>query len=258
MKENTHWEKHVCHVLFDGLVINHDIHRFVNASALSSQDGLINAETTRWNREQSTVRRDFVTDRDRDDVSRHEIGRMYTCNFARPENLCFVWRIFFQRLHNAGSVMLFRDVKISRTSIAFSALDSWITPTAAFATKIRRMTRGSTNAPRKAESEESSKRANMNETTAEASKIRTSWSLNCSKINSQRGVAGSSGSSVKDHEQGVADNIEQGTFCTIFPVFLSVFRCLGCWETLLRVYLVMSENIPRQNRPWKLHQGIER
>ena len=43
---NTHGEKHICHVLLDGFVISHDIHRFVNANALSSQDGLINTEAT--------------------------------------------------------------------------------------------------------------------------------------------------------------------------------------------------------------------
>jgi hypothetical protein len=85
----------------------------------------------------------------------------------------------------------------TRTSIAFSAFVSWTTPTVAFATRIRRMTRGSTNAPPKVEPSESSKRAKTNEMTAEASNMRTSWSLNCSNMSSQRGVEGSSGSSSK-------------------------------------------------------------
>jgi len=80
--------------------------------------------------------------------------------------------------------------------MAFSALDSWITPTVAFATRISRMTRGSTNAVAKEEvSEESSSSAKTNEITADANKMSTSWSLNCSRINSHRGVAGSPGNS---------------------------------------------------------------
>jgi hypothetical protein len=81
--------------------------------------------------------------------------------------------------------------------MAFSALDSWITPTAAFATKMSKMTAGSTNTVNNPPSELSSKRANIKEMAAEASKMRTSLSLNCSRISSQRGVAGSSGSSIK-------------------------------------------------------------
>jgi hypothetical protein len=59
------------------------------------------------------------------------------------------------------------------------------------------MTSGSTKAPPKLEPSESSKRANTNEMTAEARRMRTNWSLNCSNISSQRGVEGSSGSSGK-------------------------------------------------------------
>ena len=80
------------------------------------------------------------------------------------------------------------------TSIAFSALDSWITPTAAFATRIRIITRGSTNAPNQVDPSEFSNNARAKDTTAEARRIRTSWSLNCSRISSHSGVAGSSGS----------------------------------------------------------------
>ena len=58
------------------------------------------------------------------------------------------------------------------------------------------MTKGSTNAPPKLVSSESSRRAKTKETTAEASKMRTNWSLNCSRINCHRGVDSSSGSSV--------------------------------------------------------------
>lgn len=39
----------------------------------------------------------------------------------------------------------------------------------------------------------SSNKARMNETAADPSRIITSWSLNCSKMSSQRGVGGSSG-----------------------------------------------------------------
>lgn len=83
------------------------------------------------------------------------------------------------------------------TSIAFSALVSWITPTVAFAINISRITAGSTNAEKIPPSLLSSKRARTNETTADARRISTSWSLNCSKMSSQRGVEASSGNSVQ-------------------------------------------------------------
>ena len=70
-----------------------------------------------------------------------------------------------------------------------------MTPTVAFATRMRRMTMGSTNAAPQEDSE-SSRSARMNEITADANRIRTSWSLNCSNISSHRGVGGSSGNSV--------------------------------------------------------------
>jgi hypothetical protein len=119
---------------------------------------------------------------------------------AISENIGVVGRVLFQGLlydktirrsvHNSSTEQL--------TSMAFSALDSWITPTAALAIKMSKMTAGSTNTVNNPPpSELSSKRANIKEMAAEASKMRTSLSLNCSRISSHRGVAGSSGSSIK-------------------------------------------------------------
>lgn len=52
-----------------------------------------------------------------------------------------------------------------------------------------RTTAGSTKA---VQSSLSSNRAKTKETAADPRRMRTSWSLNCSRINSQRGVGGSS------------------------------------------------------------------
>lgn len=79
--------------------------------------------------------------------------------------------------------------------MAFSAFVSWTTPTTALAMRMRRITTGSTKAPKGLESVESSKRARRKETAAEARRIRTSWSLNWSRTRCHRGVGGSSGSS---------------------------------------------------------------
>jgi hypothetical protein len=87
--------------------------------------------------------------------------------------------------------------KWAHTSIAFSALVSWMTPMVAFATSMRRITRGSTSAPRREPPSCVSTRARTKETRADASKMRTSWSLNCSSTNSHKGVEGSSGSSTE-------------------------------------------------------------
>ena len=59
------------------------------------------------------------------------------------------------------------------------------------------MTKGSTNAVALlVASSASSNNARTKEITAEARRMRTSWSLNCSRINSHNGVEGSSGNSV--------------------------------------------------------------
>lgn len=73
-----------------------------------------------------------------------------------------------------------------------------MTPTVALAIRINKITPGSTKAVAREEvlpSSLSSTKARIKETTAEPKSIRTSWSLNCSKISSSKGVGGSSGSS---------------------------------------------------------------
>jgi hypothetical protein len=68
-----------------------------------------------------------------------------------------------------------RKTRVKRlTSMACSALDSCRTPTVAFATRIMRITAGSTNAPASVESGESSKRARTKDMIAEARRMRTS------------------------------------------------------------------------------------
>ena len=112
---------------------------------------------------------------------------------AGAEDICFVGRILFEGL--GGRVR--EDVGTGRelTSIARSAFVSWTTPTTALATRMRRMTAGSTKAPKRVELAESSKKARRKETTAEARRMRTSWSLNWSRTSCHTGVGGSSGSS---------------------------------------------------------------
>ena len=72
---------------------------------------------------------------------------------------------------------------------------SWTTPTVALAIKINKMTKGSTKAVIQLPpgSEASSNRARTNETTAEPSRIKTSWSLNWANIRVKSEVAGGSG-----------------------------------------------------------------
>ncbi len=85
----------------------------------------------------------------------------------------------------------------TRTSIAVSALVSWTTPTVAFAIRINKMTKGSTNAVAQLPpgSDTSSKQARTKDTTAEPRRMRTSWSWNCAMMSLMSGVGGSSGSS---------------------------------------------------------------
>lgn len=82
------------------------------------------------------------------------------------------------------------------TSMACSAFVSWTTPTTALAIRMRRITAGSTKAAKGLASAECSKRARRKEMAADARRMRTRRSLNWSRTSCQRGVGGSTGSSV--------------------------------------------------------------
>lgn len=138
------------------------------------------------------------------------------------------------------------------TSMAFSALVSWITPTVALATRMRRMTRGSTNALHQVDPSESSKRARTNETTAEARRMRTSWSLNCSRMSSHSGVGGSSGSSADRSENG-GHNLATGSGRTVFTVKLSMFRSGSRRQTLGAVHRIVLQHLFRGCGPGSFH-----
>ena len=105
-----------------------------------------------------------------------------------------------------------------------------MTPTVAFATRMRRITRGSTNAPIKVESSESSNKASINEITADASRMSTSWSLNCSRISSHNGVCWSSGSSAQPACIRTALQSVLVTL-TILPIELGMFSSLISGES---------------------------
>ena len=101
-----------------------------------------------------------------------------------------------------------------------------MTPTVALAIRIRRITVGSMNALAMEPgfpSSLSEMSARTNDTTAEARRMRTSWSLNWPRISVSRGVEGSSGISsiqiaqakvlgIDDEDAYHSDHIKQHVF----------------------------------------------
>jgi len=125
-----------------------------------------------------------------------------------------------------------------------------MTPTAAFATRIRRITRGSTNAPNQVDPSESSSNARTKDTIAEARRIRTSWSLNCSRISSHSGVAGSSGSTEGKMRGAGTGEIEKRT---ISSIELGVFIGLVFRESSIWVYSIVVEDFFGRLGPGSFH-----
>jgi hypothetical protein len=139
---------------------------------------LIDPEATGRDGKQSAVGRDSVTDRNGDYIAWNNLGGVDADNLSSSKDFCFVGGVFLESLQA-------RMVKVNRseggkkseqahTSIAFSAFVSWTTPTVAFTMRMRRITSGSTNAPRREPPSCVSTRARTKETRADASNIRTS------------------------------------------------------------------------------------
>jgi hypothetical protein len=120
---------------------------------------------------------------------------------------------------------------------------------------MRRITRGSTNVPPNVESSESSNKAKTKEITADASRMSTSWSLNCSRINSHSGVGSSSGSSatLSLHQRASTTIIISHT---IFPVELGVFSSLISSESTRGVHAKVFQYSLRGFCPRSLHAVV--
>jgi hypothetical protein len=70
----------------------------MDALALPSKDCLVDPETAGRDREQSAVGRDFITDRDGDDIAWDKLGSMNTGDLTGPKDFCFVGRVFLESL----------------------------------------------------------------------------------------------------------------------------------------------------------------
>lgn len=84
--------------MFHRLDVRNDIDRLADTFALSGKDGLIDAEIIGRDREQSAVRRDFITDRDGDYIAWDKLGGMNVDSVASSEDLCFVRRVLLESL----------------------------------------------------------------------------------------------------------------------------------------------------------------
>ena len=113
------------------------------------------------------------------------------CTLSRPGGRFTAQRHAARAMVSMCATSPSRLPTVPRTSMAFSALVSCHTPTAALAIRMRRITSGSTKAC--AWSSESSRRASTNDTTAAPSRILTRLSSNCSRISFHSGVPSFSG-----------------------------------------------------------------
>lgn len=91
------------------------------------------------------------------------------------------------------------------------------------------MTEGSTNALHHDPPSLSSNKANTKDTTAEARRMRTNWSLNCSSMSSQSGVGGSSGSSGETQQLAVQHSFDNSCVREMLTV-LAIQLCMFCGE----------------------------
>ena len=177
-ERGTYREQYICHVLLHGFDVLNDVDCFAHAFTLPGEDCLIYAEATGRDGKQSAVGGNSITNRDGDYIAWDKLGGVNADNLTGSKDFRFVGRVFLESLQ-AWMIEVNRsraDKKTERghTSIAFSAFASWMTPTVAFAMRIRRITRGSTNAPRREPPSCVSTRARTKETRADASNMRTS------------------------------------------------------------------------------------
>ena len=84
--------------MLHGFDIWNDISCLADAFALSSEDCLINAETTGRDREQSAVCRDFITNRDVDYIAWDKLGGTDADILASSEDFCFFGRVLLESL----------------------------------------------------------------------------------------------------------------------------------------------------------------
>lgn len=117
-----------------------------------------------------------------------------------------------------------------------------------------RTTTGSTNA---VQSSPSSNKARTKETAAEASRIRTSWSLNCSRTSSHSGVGGSSGRAL---ERAVSSRRWTRGFHgpqTILAKLGQLLLDARVRETRLLVDVEMAQDVLSRFDVGRLHGGVE-
>ena len=76
-----------------------DLNRLVYTDTFTSENGLVNAEAARGDREQTAVSRNLVSHSHRDDIARNEFGRMDAGELAVAVDLGFVWRVFLECLY---------------------------------------------------------------------------------------------------------------------------------------------------------------
>jgi len=98
-KGATYREKHVGHVLFHRLFIRNNTDTLVHACTFSCEDGLVDSEATRRDREQPAVCWDFVPNGYVDDVSWNQFRGMNASKLGRPKSLCLIWRVLFESLY---------------------------------------------------------------------------------------------------------------------------------------------------------------
>jgi hypothetical protein len=101
-KGGTYREKHVGHVLFHRLFIRNSVDRLVHARTFSCEDGLVDPEATRRDREQPAICWDLVSNGYGDDVSRDQFCSMNASKLGRPKSLCFIWGVLFESLYRSS------------------------------------------------------------------------------------------------------------------------------------------------------------
>lgn len=193
-------EQHVDLVLLDGIRILDHAGVLGHRLALARQDGLVDVEAVALDRQDPAVGGDPVADGDGDDIAGDQLVGLDARNVSVAHDLCLVGRVFLERGDGLFGAGLLRDADDGvededGEDLAGLGVSSAAGPSSCMrAGKLT--TAGSTNAVQPSSFSNS---ASTNETAAEPSRMMTSWSLNCSRMSSQMGVGGSSGSAVSLH-----------------------------------------------------------
>ena len=202
---------------------------------------MVDVEAVTLDRQNPAVSGNPVANSDGNDISRNQFICLDACNVSVAYDLGLVGGVFLEGGNSLFGAGFLRD---SDDSVEDENGEDLERESVSVSTRLslvgRLTTAGSTNA---VQPSSSSKRASAKDTAADPSRMITSWSLNCSRMSSQMGVGGSSGSAVSRVSTSLCAPPVYEAQRTILAVLFSRAIDLLCAETLLFLDLEMPQRL---------------